>query len=83
MGRIAGRTKSGNITQAARDKYGSGSQGKYPVFDQKSALSALRLRGHSDDISSEAVINKVARWANANDNATVKAAVERARNNGR
>jgi len=82
MGRIAGRNESGNVTQAARDKYGSGSQGKYPVFDQKSALSALKLRGHSDDISPGTVINKVSRWANANDNATVKAAVERARGNG-
>jgi hypothetical protein len=82
MGRIAGRTESGNPTAEARAQHGVGSTGKFPVFDQKSALSALKLRGHSDAVSSGTVINKVSRWASANDNATVKAAVERARNNG-
>ena len=82
MGRIAGvRTESGNVSQKARDKYGTGSEGKFPVFDQKSAMSALKLRGHSDDVSAETVINKVARWAAANDNDRVKAAVAKAREN--
>lgn len=68
------RTKKGNVTAKARRKYGT--RGKFPVFDQKSAFSAIKLRGHGNK---KAVLNKVSRWANAHNNKKVKAAVKRAR----
>jgi hypothetical protein len=79
---MANRTKRGNVTAAARRRHGFGKRspnrtGSFPVFDQKSALSALRLRGHAN--SPRAVINKVAAWASAHGNAVVRAAVKRAR----
>jgi hypothetical protein len=58
---------------------GKGRKGKFPVFDQKSALSAIRLRGKGKGVSKKAVLNKVSRWASANKNTRVKAAVKRAR----
>lgn len=73
------RTRKGNVTAKARKKFGSGKRKSYPVFDQRSALSALRLRGRGKGISKSAVISKVSRWANAHNNARVKAAVKRAR----
>ena len=74
MGRIAKRTDAGNVTSEAREKYGD-SQGKFPIFDQKSAMSAIKLRGHSDDPSG--VLERASRWASANNNSAVKAMVER------
>jgi hypothetical protein len=74
------RTKKGNVTARARKRHGGGrgiKKGRFPVFDQKSALSALRLRGHAS--SRSAVIAKVSRWASSHNNAKVKAAVKRAR----
>ena len=40
----AKRTPSGGPSQAAREKYGVVGE-DYPIFDQQSADSALRLRG--------------------------------------
>jgi hypothetical protein len=75
------RTRKGSVTSKARKRYGTKSgpnrKGSFPVFDQKSAMSALRLRGHAR--SRSAVIAKVSRWASSHNNATVKAAVKRAR----
>ena len=76
MGRIAKRTDAGNVTSEARERYGD-SQGKFPIFDQKSAMSAIKLRGHSDNPNG--VIERASRWANANNNSVVRAMVERAR----
>ena len=59
------RTKKGNVTATARKKYGN-KQGKFPVFDHKSAMSALRLRNHGDGVSEESVINRVRNWAMRN-----------------
>ena len=70
------RTRKGNVTSKARKKYGN-RQGKFTVFDRKSALSALRLRGHAS--SKSAIIAKVSRWAHAHHDSTVLAAVKRAR----
>lgn len=72
-GTKAMRTKSGGVSAAARRKHGQ----RFPVFDQKSALSALKLRGHA--ASKKAVVNKVSAYATKSGNATVKAAVKRAR----
>lgn len=49
----------------------------FPVFDQKSAEAALQLRGHAP--SPKAVVDKVARYANRTNNATLKAKVKKAR----
>jgi hypothetical protein len=61
---------------AARKKAGDTSQ-KFPIFDRTSSLSAIKLRGHADN--PDQVLNRVARWANANDDAVVKKAVAKAR----
>lgn len=72
------RTKKGNVTAKARKKSG-GSGGKYPIFDQKSAINAIKLRHHSTTVSASSVLARASRWASANNNATVRAAVKRAR----
>jgi hypothetical protein len=69
------RTKKGNVTATARKKAGN-KKGKFPIFDQKSALSAIRLRGHGDR---QAVLRRAMAWASRNNNARVKSAVKRAR----
>lgn len=74
---MANRTKKGNVKSSARKKYGT--KGKFPVFDAKSARSALKLRGRGKGISRKSVINKVSRWANKTGNSAIKAAVKRAR----
>lgn len=72
---MAMRTKKGNVTATARKKAGN-KQGKFPIFDQKSALSAIRLRGHGDRA---AVLRRAMAWANRHNNNAVKLAVRHAR----
>ena len=36
------------ITQAQRDKYSIFTDGSYPIFNRKTAISALRLRGRGN-----------------------------------
>lgn len=73
---MAGRTSKGSVTADERQQSGiPGTGGKFPVFDEKSALSAIKLRHNGKGVSSDAVITKVARWANDNNNAKVKSAV--------
>jgi hypothetical protein len=50
------RTKKGNVTAAARHKHGVGKEGKWPIFDKKSALSAIKLRGHAESSAQRAAI---------------------------
>ena len=69
------RTASGAPSATARAKYG-GKGGKFPVFDHKSAMSALKLRGHSPDPAS--IIAKVRRWANSAGDKAVLAACDQA-----
>jgi hypothetical protein len=76
-----GRTKGGSVKATTRKKYGArkGSKlkkGSFPVFDTKSALSAIKLRGHAK--SKKAVLNKVAH-SKAAKSPTVKTALKRAR----
>jgi len=78
------RTKKGTVTAKAREKAGmKGKRGKgkepYPVFDQKSCVSAVKLRHHGKGISASAVLAKASAWASRNNNAACKAAVQRAR----
>jgi hypothetical protein len=74
------RTKSGGVSATARKKSGGGKglrKGSFPVFDTKSARSAIKLRGHAK--SKSAVLTKVNRWASKTGNASVKKAVAAAR----
>jgi hypothetical protein len=62
---MAKRTSSGNVTAAARKRYG-GKAGRFPIFDQRSARSALRLRGHARTAAERrSVINRAARYTPA------------------
>ena len=61
------RTRKGNPTAKAREKTGS-KGGKYPIFDQKSCVSAVKLRHHGKGISAGAVLAKASRWASSHNN---------------
>jgi hypothetical protein len=60
------RTRKGNVTAKARRKYGKGKgpKGKrFPIFDKKSARSALRLRGHARSAAERSsIIRRAARY---------------------
>lgn len=76
------RTSGGKPSAKARKKSGmkgGGKRGKYPVFDQKSCISAVKLRHHGKGVSASAVLAKASAWASRNNNAACKAAVQRAR----
>jgi hypothetical protein len=75
---MADRTSKGNVTASAREKYGMGGKGKFPVFDHTSAMSAVSLRGHGDT-DPAAVLAKVSKYANEHNDAQAKAAVAKAR----
>jgi hypothetical protein len=69
-------------TAKQRRKYGMkgpGKQGKFPVYSERTAMSALRLRGRGKGVSKKSVVNKVSRWASKTGNTRVKNAVKRAR----
>jgi hypothetical protein len=57
------RTKKGNVTAEARAEYGTVGD-RFPIFDKRSALSALKLRGHGNLSKQERarVINKAAKF---------------------
>lgn len=76
---MANRTKKGNVTAEAREKHGS-KGGKFPVFDSKSAYSAIKLRHNGKGISASEVLDKVAAWARRTGNDAVLNAVAAARN---
>jgi hypothetical protein len=74
------RTKDGQPSSAARKDFGGGKDlksGSYPVFDTKSGVDALDLRGRSADPA--AVVEKVARFATRTDNTVLEADVKRVR----
>lgn len=76
----AKRTRKGTITQATRKRSGAKGgklkRGSFPVVDKRSALAAVRLRGHAK--SKKAVLDKVSR-SKAGKDPAVKAAVKKAR----
>ena len=72
------RTGKGGVTAKARRKTGA-KGGKYPIFDQKSCVSAVKLRHHGKGVSSTSVLARASAWASRNNNAACKAAVEKAR----
>ena len=60
------RTKKGNVTAKARSQAGMAKTGKFPIFDKKSALAALRLRGHGTTPSQRSsIITRAAKYAPA------------------
>ncbi len=69
----------GKITAEKRKKHGIGSTGKFPVFDQETCISAVKLRHHGSGISASRVLAHASRWASRNNNAACKKAIERAR----
>lgn len=71
------RTKKGNVTSKARKQKGD-KKGKYPIFDVKSALSAIRLRHHSKDVKPSTVLSRVSR-SKFSKNREVKKALKKAR----
>lgn len=56
-----------SISEEKRKKYGIGDTGKYPVFDHKSCMSAVKLRHHGSGISASRVLSHAASWARSND----------------
>ena len=72
------RTKRGTVTAKARKKAGTKS-GKFPIFDQKSCISAVKLRHHGKGVSASSVLARAAAWASSHNNGPCKAAVQRAR----
>ena len=63
LGEEADRTAKGNVTQAAREKYATVGDDKFPIFDKKSAESAIDLRGHAPKADRAKIINKAAKYA--------------------
>lgn len=60
---MANRTESGAPSQAAREQYGT-SDGRFPIFDRKSALNALKLRGHAKNATERRnIIRRAAKYA--------------------
>jgi hypothetical protein len=61
--RKAMRTKSGGVSAAARKKHGM-KGGRFPVFDKKSARSAIKLRGHAKSKKERSnIIRRAAKYA--------------------
>lgn len=67
--RIVKRTGKGTVTAAARKRHGikSGAQkGAFPIFDRKSATSAIRLRGRAKTSAiRESILRRAARYVPA------------------
>jgi hypothetical protein len=60
---MANRTRKGNVTAEARRRYGD-DEGRFPIFDRRSAESALRLRGHArSEAERQSIIRRAARYA--------------------
>ena len=63
-GTKANRARSGGVSAAARRKHGVGKKKRFPVFDRKSAMSAIRLRGHAKSKKARSnIINRAAKYA--------------------
>ena len=61
---MSGRTKKGNVTAKQREKSATLSGGRFPIFDKRSALAALRLRGHAhSEAERAAIIRRAAKYA--------------------
>jgi hypothetical protein len=59
------RTRKGTVTARARRRHG-GTKGRFPIFDGRSARSAIKLRGHAKTKAERrSVINRAAKYAPA------------------
>lgn len=80
-GTTANRTRSGKPSAAARRKYGTKSgpnrKSSFPIFDRKSAMSAIRLRGKAKSPGS--VLNRAAAYGRRHHDKAVTAMVKRSR----
>ena len=54
------RTRKGNVTAKARARHGN-KAGRFPIFDSRSARSALKLRGHAKTAAERRSVIKRAR----------------------
>jgi hypothetical protein len=64
-GTKAMRTKSGGVSAAARRKHGM-KGGRFPIFDRRSATSAIKLRGHAKNRAERSrIISRAAKFAPA------------------
>lgn len=60
----ASRTAKGNVTAEERDKSAVLPDGRFPIFDKKSAESAIKLRGHAKSKADRMkIINRAAKFA--------------------
>lgn len=58
------RTKKGNVTATARKEHATLSGGRFPINDKRSALAALKLRGHAKTQAERArIIARAAKFA--------------------
>lgn len=60
---MSNRTGKGNVTATARKKYATVGKSKFPIFDAKSATSAIKLRGHASPAEQKKIIAKAAKYA--------------------
>jgi hypothetical protein len=68
------RTAGGSPSADARDKHAVLSGGRFPIFDKKSALAALKLRGRAKTPEERAkIIRAAAKFAPAEAAAAKKA----------
>lgn len=59
------RTRKGNVTARARRRHGD-AKGRFPIFDGRSARSAIRLRGHAKSPGQRrSIISRAAKYAPA------------------
>jgi hypothetical protein len=57
------RTNKGNVTAKARKNTAVLNKGRFPIFDKKSAASAIKLRGHTKTKAERRkIINKAAKF---------------------
>lgn len=58
------RTEGGNPSSTAREDKSATGDGRFPIFDKKSALAALRLRGRAKDKAERRkIINAAMKYA--------------------
>lgn len=58
------RTAAGTIKEKVRDKTATLSNDRFPIFDERSAKAALRLRGHGTTAAErKKIIAKAAKYA--------------------
>lgn len=59
------RTRKGTVTAKARKRFGN-KRGRFPIFDGRSARSAIRLRGHAKSAGERrSIVRRAAKYAPA------------------